>query len=360
MDVSVIKFLHDMIALPLLACAISAVMVWLSIRYACARHLVDQPGQRRSHATATPRGGGIGIVCAVLLCFSLPLLAVDVYPLWLRIGAAVALLAVAVIGWWDDHRPLSAILRICVHFMAALLIALPLVIGLAPSVGWMSVVLLALLVLATVWSINLHNFMDGINGLLACQALFVFVVFGIQCALMRQSILASLLLVLAAATAGFLPFNFPRAYIFMGDVGSGTLGLLIALAAWLGIAIGAFDVFFALAACSAFIVDASCTLLSRLCTGRRWYSAHREHLYQWLVRCGWSHATVVGCYMSWNLWVGLPMLYVLRTLTLPASAAWHGEAIALPPVRALALVGAMYIVAVVLWLIGKRWCLRKI
>jgi hypothetical protein len=111
-------------------------------------------------------------------------------------------------------------------------------------------------------------------------------------------------------------------------------------------------------ACSAFIVDSTATLLSRMLSGRRWYSAHREHLYQWLVRCGYSHARVVCMYMGWNIAIALPMTYwSLQTRDpLPGgpSSADFGS---VSGTWALALT---YLLAVACWFAGKRYCLRAI
>src|SRR5690606_17283104 len=140
---------------------------------------------------------------------------------------------------------------------------------------------------------------------------------------------------------GFLPFNAPRARIFMGDVGSGALGFLIAAMAWIGILGGALRTSTVLLACSAFTTDATCTLLLRMLGGRRWYSAHREHLYQWLVRGGWSHARTVTCYMAWNLLIVLPVVYWMNRS--PQARASTG----------IGAVAALHAVAVVLWWWGK-------
>jgi UDP-N-acetylmuramyl pentapeptide phosphotransferase/UDP-N-acetylglucosamine-1-phosphate transferase len=157
----------------------------------------------------------------------------------------------------------------------------------------------------------------------------------------------------AAATAGFLPFNFPRAKIFMGDVGSGVLGLLVALAVFWQFHSPAGSAFSGLIACSAFVTDATCTLLSRMLQGRRWYSAHREHLYQWLARSGFSHAGVVAWYMGWNFVVVLPVLYLLGRdandrVDASVDTLRHG----------VVWLVAVYALAVIVWLFGKRWCLR--
>jgi UDP-N-acetylmuramyl pentapeptide phosphotransferase/UDP-N-acetylglucosamine-1-phosphate transferase len=103
-----------------------------------------------------------------------------------------------------------------------------------------------------VWSINLHNFMDGINGLLAFQALFVFVALGVLCAHSGHAVDAQRIGLFAAATLGFLPFNFPRARIFMGDVGSGSLGLLVAASIGWQVAAMPNLIYAGLIACSGF------------------------------------------------------------------------------------------------------------
>jgi hypothetical protein len=103
--------------------------------------------------------------------------------------------------------------------------------------------------------------------------------------------------------------------------------------------------------CSAFLVDSSATLLSRMLSGRHWYSAHREHLYQWLVRSGMSHTRVTGLYMLWNLMVVVPALIFVRAAAgaeLPDHSV-HGAS-------TLALV---YVLAILVWILGKRYCLAR-
>lgn len=326
------------------ACAVSAAFVWAAIRYAHRRRLIDQPGQRRSHRVPTPRGGGIGIVVAVVAS-GLALATTDAAaPLPSFAWLLLPILAVALVGWIDDHGGLSARTRFATHCAAALVIALPFWLGgAAPLPGGWTVLLMPFLVLALAWSINLHNFMDGIDGLLALQAIFVFATIA---ALLHAQAPPTFPYLLAwlAATAGFVPFNFPRARIFMGDVGSGVLGLLVAVAVLWQLSAPAVAWASGVAACSAFVTDATCTLLSRMLRGRRWYSAHREHLYQWLARSGFSHAQVVALYMGWNLLIVLPVVYWMNHASAP-HASW-----------AAAL--ALYALAVGLWWGGKRWCLR--
>jgi UDP-N-acetylmuramyl pentapeptide phosphotransferase/UDP-N-acetylglucosamine-1-phosphate transferase len=335
----------------------------ISIHYAHRRRLIDQPGQRRSHSLPTPRGGGIAIVVAVVLSM---LALVEV-----RSGAAGmiastpllgAITLVALVGWIDDHRSLAAGWRLLAHCLAAVILgtpALSLLLGdpaFNPALPW---IVTAWLVfgIALVWSINLHNFMDGIDGLLGTQALFVFCVLAWICARAGRIGEAQQIGLFAAATLGFLPFNYPRARIFMGDVGSGVLGLLVAVAVFRQMVAVPSAFWAGFIACSAFIVDSTATLLSRMLSGRRWYSAHREHLYQWLVRCGFSHVQVVGMYVAWNVAVVLPMIFwsmqthdvAPRVVSLP-----H-----IPQITGNGALAATYILAVACWLAGKRYCLRK-
>lgn len=353
-------------ALVLIATAFSALVTWASIAYAHRMQLIDHPGRRRSHVLPTPRGGGIGIVAAALLGLGISWLSQSGALAWnpfpadgpvpLYLMASVAL--VAIVGWVDDHRGLGAWPRLIAHLVAVLLLGMPdiTLVGVEmagnPAAG-LIVVIMLVCALATVWSINLHNFMDGINGLLALQATFVFGVLAWICAQAGQADDAGLLALFAAATLGFLPFNFPRARVFMGDVGSGVLGLLVAVAVGWQIAAAPALWMAGLIAVSAFVVDSTCTLLSRLFSGRRWYSAHREHLYQWLARCGFGHAGVVGLYMGWNLLVVLPALAWIGALDEQTAASAQ-------PGRGNMALPAVYMLAVLAWIAGKHYCLGKI
>jgi hypothetical protein len=112
-------------------------------------------------------------------------------------------------------------------------------------------------------------------------------------------------------------------------------------------------------ASSGFAIDATCNLLSRVLRGRRWYSAHREHLYQWMMRSGMSHAQVVACYMAWNFAVVVPVLWLLNRI------AWSqdtGEGPAAPYLRQAEIIStvAVYFLGIALWIFGKRWCLNRV
>lgn len=326
--------------LPPFCFLVALAVVRAAIAYAHRRGMLDQPGQRRSHTIPTPRGGGIGIVVAVLI--GLPVIALDVVSAEHRLTFAAVWLGLACVawtGWWDDHRPLPIIPRLMAQTAAAGLLVLAMWTAGVPA-WW-----LPLLLFVGVGSINLHNFMDGIDGLLAQQAMFVMA--GLAClalALAQPAYgLAIAALAVGFATAGFWVYNRSPARIFMGDVGSGSLGFLVfAIGAMLW-QIAPATCWPAAILCSAFFTDAGMTLLVRIWRGRRWYSAHREHLYQWMVRGGRSHGAVSGSYTAWNLLVCAPAAY----------AAWRMGA------EGWMVFAVVYGVSLVVWMMLKRRCLRR-
>ncbi|WP_369038637.1 MraY family glycosyltransferase [Stenotrophomonas maltophilia] len=269
---------------------LSAALTWAARGYALRRQLMDQPGERRSHSVATPRGGGIAIVATLLVALAAAAMVWPVAaPSLLVTGLGLAL--VAGIGWWDDHRPLPALRRLLVHMVAAALLAALVKIH---GGSW----LLTLLVwFFTASLINIWNFMDGINGIASSQA--VIVALGFALVLPWPYSLAAI--VLGLACLGFLPFNFPRARIFMGDVGSGALGYAVAVV--LAIAALKTDIHWMLLLLplSAFLVDAGFTLLARMLSGQRWMEPHTQHVYQRAVQAGASHALVTGMYFVLGL-----------------------------------------------------------
>ncbi|MCX7512402.1 MraY family glycosyltransferase [Frateuria hangzhouensis] len=324
----------------LAALAIAALAARGAIAYAHRRGMLDQPGQRRSHTLPTPRGGGIGIVLACLVALpgvwsTLP----GAWSGWTIASLEGALLLVAAIGWWDDHRPLRQWPRLGVQLLATGVFGAALLAGAGLSWAW-----LPLLVLAGGWSINLHNFMDGIDALLAQQGLFMATGLGCLGASAGYPVLAAAGFIVAAACLGFWCYNRPPARIFMGDVGSGSVGLLLfALAAMLWRVQPAL-LWPALILGSSFVADASLTLLNRFLRGRRWYAPHREHLYQWLVRSGRTHKRAAALYLGWNLLVAAPAALIAR----------------LHPTMALPACAAVYTAAGATWIVIKRRCVRRV
>jgi UDP-N-acetylmuramyl pentapeptide phosphotransferase/UDP-N-acetylglucosamine-1-phosphate transferase len=323
----------------LAAFLITLLLVRAAIGYAHRRGMLDQPGQRRSHRVPTPRGGGIGVVIALLICIPGTLLGLPTaWPLRVVIALSLAFALIAAVGWWDDHRSLPVLPRFGAQLLAVLTFSAAL-LAMANLTWWW----LPLLLGAGAWSINLHNFMDGIDGLLAQQTVFVAAGLALMSWAMAQPALALAAGVLAASASGFWLYNQPPARIFMGDVGSGSIGLLIFA---LGAMLWRLDhalLWPILILSSAFLLDATLTLLMRMWNGRRWYSPHREHLYQWITRRGGTHGRTDAGYFAWNVLLAAPMAWL----------AFSHLNMAMP------ITMAFYIGATVLWLVLKRRCLRR-
>jgi Fuc2NAc and GlcNAc transferase len=359
-----------------LAAALVCVLVgWLLVRHGSALGLQDLPNQRSSHRIARPRGGGAGIVLAFLavLPFALPPGTLSSWQAALPLAAALML---AGVGLADDLKGLGLGVRLLAQALALLVLLaalawstrtgesdlglLAIVSGMPalaasaaghlPSwlVGFLDLALVPVLVLGGLWWVNLFNFMDGIDGLAGSQALFMLTA-SLALKLTGPDVEASLVelvtapapmasLVLAAAVAGFLLLNWPPARIFMGDVGSLFLGFSIFALAAHDVTYGDMSTWTWLILGSAFIVDATVTLLRRLLTGQRVTAAHRSHLYQRLSRRWGQHGKVTLVYFLLNVaWI-LPLAFlahraahwapvVLAAACLPlALICWRGGA----------------------------------
>lgn len=285
-------------------------------RYALARSLMDIPNARSSHSVPTPRGGGVAIVLSFLA--ALPVLALaNMLPwavMWALLGAGTG---VAVIGFLDDHGHIPAGWRLLGHFAAAIW-ALFWLGGLPPlslfamslDLGWFGDALAAIYL---VWLLNLYNFMDGIDGIASIEAICVclgsVLIYGVLgFAGSAYSAVWAAPMLLAAAVAGFLWWNFPPpARIFMGDAGSGFLGIALGVlslqAAWL-----APELFGSwLILLGVFVLDATWTLMRRLLRGEKVYEAHRSHAYQYASRQFGQHLPVTLAVLGINLLWLLPL-----------------------------------------------------
>lgn len=280
--------------------AASCAMAW-GIRLYGLKHLLDVPNERSSHTVPVPRGGGMAIVAASIGgCTALWWAGAMPGPLYATLAGGGAL--VAAIGFVDDHTPLPARVRIVGHLAAA--VAATWLIGpverlaLGPwtlQLGWTA---WPLTVVGLVWLLNLYNFMDGIDGLAGAEAVFTCAAGLVLAA--AAGLQAPWLAVIAAASLGFLVFNWPPARLFMGDSGSG----------WLGFAFGAVAlhqqtespalVWPWLLLLGVFVADATVTLLRRIARGERWYAAHRQHAYQHAAR-RYGHARVTRTVLGLNM-----------------------------------------------------------
>ena len=257
--------------------------------YALRLQLIDQPGERRSHSSATPRGGGISIVLVLLAALAALAVAVP-GSLAACLLAGAGLVLVAGIGWLDDHRPLPALPRLGVHALAACALGAALWM-LGGAQADLAMAFVASLVLVNVW-----NFMDGIDGIATGQALVVAAAWAL---LAGQGAVLWLGLALAAGALGFLPFNFPRARVFLGDVGSGALGYALAGLLVLGTLRQPPAVrLIWLLPLLPFLLDASLTLLARMVAGEAWWRPHVQHAYQAWARRLDSHVPVTLAYTA--------------------------------------------------------------
>lgn len=245
------------------------------------RGIVDVPNERSSHGTVTPRGGGLGILIAFCLG-SLVGAQAGLEPVLVLVLGSLVLGSV---GFADDVRGLGAITRLAIQLsvgaVAGLLLPSPVPVMLAVP-------------LLAVWAasyVNAFNFMDGINGISALSGF----VAGLSYVLLGFDVDSTSLVAIGAALCGaslsFLPYNFPTARVFPGDVGSYSLGFVIAALAWLAWALGV-PPLVALAPTALYLVDTGTTLIRRARAGQALMEAHHSHVYQQLLEQGHSHTSV--------------------------------------------------------------------
>jgi Fuc2NAc and GlcNAc transferase len=294
-----------------LALASATLLSWLLTgwmrRYAIRVNLLDRPNERSSHQVPTPRGGGVAIVVSFVGAV-LALMLAGAAAIKLCTALLGAGLLVATLGFVDDRGHVSVRWRLLGHISAAVWALLwlgPLpdlqVLGASVPLGPLIYVLAALFM---VWSINLYNFMDGIDGIASIEAMSVALGGALVWWLNQPGGDWLVAVIFAACVGGFLYWNFPPARIFMGDAGSGFLGLVLAiLALWNSSkSPDMFWAWFILSGC--FMVDATTTLLRRVLNGERFYEAHRNHAYQYAARQHRSHKLVTLAVLAINvLWL---------------------------------------------------------
>lgn len=296
----------------LAAAATTAVATALLIPVLRRAQVVDIPVNRSLHVAPTPRGGGLAVVLgAVLVMGVAPVIA------WHRAGLPdlanrfdvamlgfVTILAFAIVGLVEDLFSLTNISRLCLQLLLGLFLGL----AAAAQVGarpWAAV----LVAVCTAGLVNATNFMDGANGLTAGHAAVAGLWFVVVSLAHPVPGLGFVMITVAGAAAGFLPFNAPRARLFLGDSGSYALGGAWAFAATVCLARGV-PALLAVAPLLVLVADTGFTLCMRIRTGQRWYEPHRLHVYQRLVTFGWPHWAVA--------------LLVAGTAALCSALAWAG------------------------------------
>ena len=284
-------------------CVLLAGLSAAVVRRMMSAGLLDRPNERSSHDRPVPKGGGLGMVAAVTAgAVVRAVTGQDVFsPVTLLAAVALALVAFA-----DDARSFSFAVKLGAQ-VAAACAAVAAGIELqhvgVPGIGdidlglWAAPVTVAWIVFTT----NAANFIDGLNGLAGGASLLAA---GFGAALVPGGAVRAAFLSLAAGLAGFLPFNFPRARIFMGDVGSQFCGFLLSVlfvaAANRGVPplSGPLLLF-------GILFDVAFTLCRRALAGERVWTAHRGHLYQVAQRSGMPAATVAAVHWAFALWGGL-------------------------------------------------------
>jgi len=331
----------------------AALLSALLVRAMIAARILDRPNARSSHAAPTPRGGGVGVVGALVAGLAAPHL---LGPAPLLDARALALLGgtllVAALGLADDLRTLRFREKLAVQTLAAALaMAGGLVFHHVPLPGAGTVALGPLAwPLTWLWLVgltNAMNFIDGLNGLCAGTSLIASL-FLAACAPPGEPLVPAAALLLAAGCAGFLPFNFPRAAIFLGDVGSQALGFALAalgvVVAGAPAAAGPGAGFWLVPVLLfAFGFDTLFTLARRARAGEAVTEAHRGHLYQVAQRAGMAATRVTLLHWGFAVLQGLAALPLARL-------AWRGGAdpgwAALSTLSALAAIQLVWLAAV--------------
>ncbi len=261
------------------------------------------PVARSSHTEPTARGGGVVFVVIAFLMGG------AFYRYGYIAKAEFILVAcsflMATVGMADDYLKL----RNHIRFVAQIIIAsvflmfngVPETLSLAPLTMRLGAFAWPLSILFIVWSVNLFNFMDGLDAFASTTAITIFATLGILGAAAGVPHFPILMLVLIASIAGFLKWNFPPAKIFMGDGGSYFLGFMIAGAALALNTNYGVPLMVPVTLYGLFWFDATITLIRRMLNGEKWYMPHKSHAYQRLHQAGYSHLRVTGYALLLNI-----------------------------------------------------------
>jgi UDP-N-acetylmuramyl pentapeptide phosphotransferase/UDP-N-acetylglucosamine-1-phosphate transferase len=264
--------------------SLSFLLTFVIRKIAIQKNIIDTPNERSSHTSPTPRGGGLAIVISwyigISILFFLDMLNKQLYFALLS-GAGLAIISII-----DDVISLKPGIRLLIQTLSAIS-ALYLLHGfeihsIQQENIFVNIVIGFIAVVGIIWFINLFNFLDGIDAYASLEAIFLVLA-------IYFFVGSPVLLVLCAAILGFLFWNWPKAKIFMGDVGSTQLGFILVV---LGIYYHnshefAFINWIMLS--SLFWFDASYTLFRRWRNKENISQAHKKHAYQRIVQAGYSH-----------------------------------------------------------------------
>ena len=270
---------------------LSVVLTYIIKVYAIKKAIIDIPNERSSHSIPTPRGGGLSIMIVFyigLVFFKDTISDGLFYALWCS-------LPIVIVSLIDDIITLSSKSRFLVQSLSTILALY--FLGGVNSIDFIyfkidSSLLNIIAFFSIVWITNLYNFLDGIDGYAASQAIIgslgLFLIFN-----------NSLGMVLFVASSGFLVFNWHKASIFMGDVGSATLGFLFAIFCFSNTNDG--NIYIWLVLLGFFWFDATVTLIRRYKNGENITKPHKKHAYQRLNQSGWSHSKISLHLLIFNL-----------------------------------------------------------
>lgn len=276
------------IIVALFACAVAFLLTPLARALSLRLDVIDRPNARSSHTVPTPRSGGIAILAGVFA---------SAFAVRGMEWFAVGMLLVAIVGFVDDLRGLRAAVRFGAQLFAGAFVvfgsSFVLQVIDLPYVRLQLVAPLAIAV-TLFWIVgvtNGYNFMDGINGIAALEAIAAGATLSVLFLRIGHTSHAVLAAAFAGAALGFLPWNFPKARIFMGDVASGALGFAFAALAVMYAKYGGSFIAAGLVL-APFLFDTGITILRRITRREHLATAHRTHFYQRLTILGWSHTSV--------------------------------------------------------------------
>lgn len=299
----------------LAAAVISAIITW-AIRPLLLRHALAKPNARSSHRIPTPQGGGIAVIAATLLVAAAIVAFAPANHLQIPLSVFAATLFIAVVGFADDVKSIAVLPRLVLQAAAVGIIIFTAfgdrhIVAACPL--WLERMLL---IIAGLWFVNLVNFMDGLDWMTVAEVVPItaaLVVLG----WLGDFPLSSTLIAaaLCGAMLGFAPFNRPVAKIFLGDVGSLPIGLLLG---WCLLQL-AYDQQFAAALLLPmyYLTDATVTLLRRMARREPFWAAHRSHFYQRATDNGFTVWRVIGNVFALN--VALAML-AIASIASPSTA----------------------------------------
>jgi len=281
------------------AAALSAGLTW-AIRPLLLKHALAKPNARSSHHVPTPQGAGVAVIAATLVIAGAILTGIDAFSSRLPIAVFGATLFIAIVGFADDLKSIPVLTRLMLQAIAvgAILVAAPGDLRIVPAVPfWIE---RGLLLLAGLWFVNLVNFMDGLDWMTVAEVVPITAAMLVLGWLGEFPLLPAIVAAaLCGAMIGFAPFNRPVATVFLGDVGSLPIGLLLG---WCLLQLAWHQHLAAALLLPLFYLsDATVTLLRRMVRGETFWSAHRSHFYQRATNNGFSVSRVVGEVFALNL-----------------------------------------------------------